>query len=58
MKDSIFLILSALGCAGLAALFWRFLGQNGFDVISSIAMVVLAVDNIRLRRLSKAKSSE
>lgn len=50
MKDSIALILTAIGMAGLAWCFWYFLGNNRFEVIATIALIVLTVDNVRLRR--------
>ena len=50
MKDSILLILAAVGVSALAWGFWRYFGDAGSNVVSAIAVVVLTADNIRLRR--------
>ena len=50
MKDSIQLIFVALLFAAVAWGFWYFLGENGFGVITLVALVALFADNVRLRR--------
>ena len=55
MKDSALLVLAATGVAVLAWVFWHFLGDSGFNVISAVALVALTADNIRLRRQLRAK---
>ena len=59
MKDSIVLLISAIGMAVLAWGFWHVLGENAFNVIVTMALVALSVDNIRLRKqLRSGKSLE
>lgn len=50
MKDSIYLLLTALACAAGAALFWRVTGEAGVTILLSISTLALTVDNARLRR--------
>jgi hypothetical protein len=57
MKDSFFLITAAVVASGLAWVFWHFMGNDGFEVISAIALVALTADNIRLRRQLRARQS-
>lgn len=49
-KDNFLLLFCALACAGLAWVFWHFLGEHGFVVLMAVALLGLAVDNYRLRR--------
>ena len=49
-KDRSLLLLTGLVAAGAAWAFWRYLGENGFVVLTIIAMVTLRLDNRRLRR--------
>lgn len=53
MKDDLLLIITATVVSLLAWVFWRFLGQDGFTVISTILLLSLFLDNIRLRRKLK-----
>lgn len=50
MKDGFVLMVTALICASGAWAFWSFLGNDAFDVFSTIVLLVLASDNVRLRR--------
>lgn len=51
MKDSLLLLLSAGAAASAAWAFWHFLGRDALEVLTTVAVVALAVDNTRLRRL-------
>jgi hypothetical protein len=50
MKDNLILLLPASAFALVAWAFWHFFGENGFSVISTLALIVLFIDNLRLRR--------
>jgi len=50
MKDSFFLILTAACFSFAAWLFWHFLGKDAFDVFTTLVLLILLADNIRLRR--------
>ncbi|KPC25212.1 Uncharacterized protein ABJ99_2359 [Pseudomonas syringae pv. cilantro] len=54
MKDSIALLATAVAMAFFAWLFWSSLGQDAFAVLGTLMVVVLTVDNFRLRRQVKA----
>ncbi|MCI3947810.1 hypothetical protein BW686_19685 [Pseudomonas syringae] len=54
MKDALALLATAVVMAFFASLFWRSLGQDAFAVLGTLMLVVLAVDNFRLRRQVKA----
>ncbi len=56
MKNSLFLILAATSLAAIAWMFWHMLGRDAFDVFSAIVLLILLIDNIRLR--SEAKKSK
>jgi hypothetical protein len=53
MKDNIQLLAAALAFAMIAWTFWHFIGNGAVDVISSVALLLLFADNIRLRRKLK-----
>jgi hypothetical protein len=53
MKDNILLLITATVASFFAWCFWRFLGPDGFTFISTIVMLGLFVDNIRMRRKLK-----
>ena len=55
MKDSLALLFTATAFALIAWGFWRFLGADGFSIISTLALLSLFGDNIRLRRKLKAE---
>lgn len=50
MKDSVLLLAVAVIVAMAAWVFWHYVGLNGFELLSTLMIVVLAVDNMRLRR--------
>ncbi len=49
MKDS-GLLLAAVLCSLIAWAFWHFLGNDAFGIFTIVALVVVTVDNFRLRR--------
>ncbi|WP_175511256.1 hypothetical protein [Collimonas sp. OK307] len=49
------LLGAAFVLAIIAWAFWHFLGNDGFGVLSTIALLVLVIDNIRLRRKLKSE---
>jgi hypothetical protein len=55
VKDSILLLTVALIVAYAAWVFWHYVGLNGFELISTLIVVSLAVDNTRLRRELKKR---
>lgn len=55
MKDSILLLTVAVIIAYAAWVFWHYVGLNGFELISTLIVVSLAVDNTRLRRELKKR---
>jgi hypothetical protein len=60
MKDRFRLILVAGVLAVLAWTFWHYLGKEAFSTLSTCMLIVVAMDNIRLRRQlrSDAKTQE
>ena len=54
MNDDLLLLVTAAIVAFLAWAFWQFLGASAFTVISTLALIIISVDNIRLRRKLKA----
>jgi len=50
MKDDLLLLITALIVAQIAWAFWHFLGESAFSVVSTLALLILTVDNFRLRR--------
>jgi hypothetical protein len=55
VKDSILLLTVAVIVAYAAWVFWHYVGLNGFELISTLIVVSLAVDNTRLRRELKKR---
>lgn len=56
MKDAILLLATGVAASGLAWAFWSYLGQHAFEVLTTIFILTLAADNVRLRR--KLRQSE
>jgi uncharacterized membrane protein len=54
MKDSIYLLLTALVCAGVAWGFWHFLGETATQAFVGATLFVTIGENLRLRRKVKA----
>ncbi|MEC5160585.1 MULTISPECIES: hypothetical protein [unclassified Janthinobacterium] len=50
MRDSGLLMLAAALCSVIAWAFWHFLGNDAFGVFMIVALVIVAADNVRLRR--------
>lgn len=50
MNDRILLLVAGLASAFAAWGFWRYLGQDAFDVMLMVALVCTMGDNWRLRR--------
>ena len=57
MKNAIQLILAAAGMALVGWFFWHLAGSQGFGIISSLALVAVTADNIRLRRELHARQA-
>lgn len=55
MKDGFLLIVSALVAAILAWSFWYYLGQDAFNVLMIVFLIVLVVDNVKLRKKIKGQ---
>ena len=55
MKDSFALLLTAGAFSLIAWGFWHFLRADGFSAVSTLALLALLVENIRLRRKLKAE---
>lgn len=49
MRGGLMLLIAGLLCAGAAALFFRFFGNEAFNVIILVTLVAVLVDNARLR---------
>lgn len=54
MKDQIYLLVAGILCSAVAWAFWHYVGARGYDIISTVFLVAIAADNIRLRRLLRA----
>jgi uncharacterized membrane protein YfcA len=50
MKDSMLLLICALGMSLLAWAILHYLGDDALSVIGAVTLISLAVDNFRLRR--------
>ena len=55
MKDQILLLITGSVVAIISWVFWYFLGEASFIVFTIIVMLVLSVDNMRLRRKLRAR---
>jgi hypothetical protein len=54
MKDVAALLLASAVVSALAWAFWNYLGDVGFTVISTMAIIALLADNARLRNRIRA----
>ncbi|MDU8618912.1 hypothetical protein RYB67_10095 [Pseudomonas syringae] len=54
MKDSLALLATGIVMAFFSWLFWSSPGQDAFAVFGALMLVVLALENYRLRRQVKA----
>ena len=50
MKDALLLLATALGLSLVAWLAWQALGEDGLSIFSTLALLIVVTDNIRLRR--------
>jgi hypothetical protein len=55
VKDSVLLLTVAVIVAFAAWVFWHYAGLSGFELLSTLIVVSLAVDNTRLRRELKKR---
>lgn len=55
MRNLAALIFVGVLFAGLGWSFWHYLGDDAFAALSTLTLVVLLVDNARLRRRLRAK---
>ncbi|AMO98115.1 putative membrane protein [Collimonas arenae] len=58
MKDHFQLLTGGALFAIIAWAFWHFLGNDAFSALSTIALLVLFVDNVRLRRKLKPEQRD
>jgi len=62
MNDRLQLLLAAGVFAVLAWTFWHILGNDAFSALPTIMLIVVVVDNVRLRRQlrsnTKAQSTD
>lgn len=50
MRNSVLLLICALGVSLLAWAILHYLGDDAFSVLSGVLLISLGVDNFRLRR--------
>ena len=50
MLDKVYLLIAGIVAAAGAWAFFRFAGDSAFEILSTIAIVVGALDNARLRK--------
>jgi hypothetical protein len=50
MKDRLQLVLAGGVVAVLAWTFWHILGKDAFSALSTVMLIVVIADNVRLRR--------
>ena len=50
MKDGLMLLLTGVVCSFGAWLFFRYFGNEAFNIIMLVTMVSAVADNVRLRR--------
>lgn len=58
MRAATLLLLASALLATLAWAFWHYLGADGFGAMSIIAILVLGVDNARLRAQLRAQRQD
>jgi hypothetical protein len=58
MKDRLLLLAASIACSLSAWAFWRYAGDAGFGVLSTLFLVTAVVDNFRLRRQLRAERGE
>jgi uncharacterized membrane protein YfcA len=55
MKEMLFLIISAVILSIVGWLFWHYTGSEGVSTLTTLALIVSVIDNIRLRRRLESK---
>lgn len=55
MKDSAHLLLAGLVFSVAAWAIWHFTAEDGFEIISTLALIAVIADNFRLRRALRDK---
>lgn len=58
MKDRIFLIAAAVGCAMGSWALWHYLGEYALNTLVIVALVTVTGDNFRLRRKLRERCSD
>ncbi|WP_192805007.1 hypothetical protein [Noviherbaspirillum aerium] len=58
MKDSLALLITALVASGLSWAFWSYFGTHATEILSTIFIVALGADNVRLRRQLRRRNQE
>jgi hypothetical protein len=54
MKDSLLLLVTGVGISLAAWAFWHYLGNDAFGTLTTIILVGVVADNVRLRRQLRA----
>jgi hypothetical protein len=57
MKDGLLLLVSAIGIAIVCWCFWHFAGESAFQILTSVALIALFAENLRLRRELRKRSA-
>lgn len=58
MKDRIFLLVAAVGCAIGSWALWHYLGKDALNTLVIVALVLVTGDNLRLRRKMRERCSD
>lgn len=54
MRDTALLLLAGALCSAFAWAFWHYIGNYAFSAMSIFVIVILGVDNARLRKQIRA----
>jgi hypothetical protein len=57
MKDRLLLLAAATGSCAAAWTIWHYLGREALDVLLMLALVSVAAENRRLRRMLRQQST-
>ncbi|HEX8596523.1 MAG TPA: hypothetical protein VF682_25060 [Pseudomonas sp.] len=57
MKRPVYFLLVATIIALASWMFWRYLGDEAFQVLTMVSLIALAIDNHRLRQQLKRSQS-
>lgn len=58
MKDSLLLLVTGIGCALAAWAFWHYLGNDASCTLTTLILVGVVADNVKLRRQLRARRGE